>query len=70
MEANLKADFLRIVIKHHEEVTKLMDKQREYVVEIVKELLRVGEPVIPTTAQADESILNILEDEDEPVESS
>ena len=47
-----------------------MDKQPDYVVEIIKELLMVGEPVVPImTSEADESILNILEDEDEPLKS-
>ena len=59
VQANLKVDLQRISIKHHEEVMKLMAKQR---------LLTIGEPIGPTTTQVDESILNILEDEDEPVE--
>ena len=65
--ANLKADFQHITIKHHEEVMKLMDKQGEYVTKIIKELLAVGELIL--TSQANESILNILEDDEETAES-
>ena len=65
---NIKEDFQRIAIKNHEEVTKLIDKQRDYVPKIVKELLTVAKPVVPTTtSQVDESILNILMNDEESV---
>ena len=53
VQANLNADFQRIAIKHHEEVTKLLTKQRDYVDKITQEQLIVGEP-IPTTPNVEE----------------
>ena len=70
VQANLKADFQRIAFKHHEEVTKLKVQQRDYVEKIAQELLMVRKLIVPTITQADESILNILEDEDDPAKFS
>ena len=69
VQANLKTDFQRIAIKHHEEITKLLAKQRDYVDKIAQELLTVGEPSPAVPIQAEENILNILEDDEEPAES-
>ena len=67
VQANLKADFQRIAITHHEEIAKLLSKQWEYVEQIAKEALTVAEPVLPA---AEENILHILEDDEEdPAES-
>ena len=40
VQANLTADFQRIAFTHHEEITKLLTKQWEYVKQIVEERLR------------------------------
>ena len=64
VQANLKTDFQRITIKHHEEVTKFLAKERDYVDKIAQELVTIKEPT-----QAEENILNILEDDEEPTES-
>ena len=45
IQANLVADFQRIAIKHHEEDTKLVAKQRDYMDKVAQELLTVGEPM-------------------------
>ena len=71
-KANAKAvhvDSLQIALKHHEKITKLMEKKKEYIAEIAKELEIVGEPFVPTTisqAKGTDSILHILEDNEEP----
>ena len=67
VQANLKADFQRIAFTHHEEITKLLAKQREYVKQIAEEALTVAEPI---RLAAEDSILHILDDEEEnPAES-
>ena len=70
VQANLKMDFQRIAIKHHEEVTKLMAKQRDYLEQLTHELLMVGEPMPTVPTHGEENILNILEDDDDPAEPS
>ena len=62
VQANLKADFQRIAITHHEEIEKLLSKQREYVEQIAKEAFTVAEPVLSV---AEENILHTLEDDEE-----
>ena len=57
VHGNLKADFQRIAITHHEEIAKLLAKQREYVEQIATEALTVAEPVLPA---AEKNILHIL----------
>ena len=68
VHANLTADFQRIAFTHHEEITKLLIKQREYVAKIAEEALTVAEPLRPT---AEENILHIFDDEEaeDPAES-
>ena len=67
VQANLKADFQQIAITYHEEIAKLLSKQREYVEQIAKEALTVTDHVIPVV---EENILHILEDDEEdPAES-
>ena len=67
VQANLKVDFQRIAITHHEEIAKLLSRQREYVEQIAKEALTVAEPVL---LAAQENILHILvDDEENPAES-
>ena len=66
VQANLKVDFQWIAFTHHEEITKLLIKQREYVKKIAEEALTIAEPVRPA---AEDSILHILEDEENPAES-
>ena len=64
----VQADFQQIALKHHEEIMKLMEKKKEYIAEIAKELEIVGEPFVPTTisqAKGTDSILHILEDNEE-----
>ena len=58
------------MIKHHEEVTKLLAKLRDYMDKIALELLTVREPIPTTSTHREENILNILEDDDDPAESS
>ena len=67
VQANLKADFQRIAVTHHEEITKLLVKQRQYVKKIAEEALTVAEPVRPA---AEDSILHILEDDEENLAES
>ena len=69
VQENIKTDFQWIAIKHHEEVTKLLDKQQDYEEKIAQELLSVGEPLPITRTHAKENILNILDDDKEPTES-
>ena len=67
VQANLTADFQRIAFTHHEEITKLLSKQREYVKQIAEEALTVAEPLRPA---AEDNILHILdEDKEDPAES-
>ena len=68
VHANLTTDLQRIMIKHHEEITKLLTKQREYVKQIAEEALTVAEPLRPA---AEDNILHILDDDEEedPAES-
>ena len=70
VQANLKADFQQIAIKHHKEITKLLTKQREYVKKIEQEALTVAKPISTMTDHDDENILHILEDEEEDPEES
>ena len=63
-----------MALKHHEEIIKLMEKQKEYVAKIVTELHSVSEPLVTAsnTQEIDRtgSILYVLEDDDDkPVES-
>ena len=67
VQANLKADFQRIAITHHEEIAKLLTKQQEYVEKIAQEALMVSEPLPLISAPDEENILHILEDDDETV---
>ena len=63
----MKAVFLWTAFTHHEEIAKLLTKQRENVKKIVDEALSVAEPIRPA---AEDSILHILEDDEEnPAES-
>ena len=67
VQDNLKADFQRIPFTHHEEITKLLVKQRYNIKQIAEEALTVAEPIRPA---AEDSILHILEDDEEnPAES-
>ena len=49
---------------------KLLAKHWDYVDKFAPELLMVGELVVTAPTQADENIFNILEDDEEPTESS
>ena len=67
VEENLKANFQRIAITHHEEIKKLLSKQQEYVEQIAKEALTVADPL---SAAVEDNILHILDDDEEdPAES-
>ena len=66
VQANLTADFQRIAYAHIEAVNKLLIKQRDYVGKITEETLKVAEPLQPAT---EDSILHILDDDDEEVEN-
>ena len=69
MQGNLRADFQRIVLEHHQEATKLMEKQNQYIAEFEAELLTVAEPFVSSNigmaVEAKASILHVLESNDE-----
>ena len=65
VQANLTADFQRIAYAHIEEINTLLIKQRDYVDKITEETLKVAEPLQPA---GEDSILHILDDDEEEAE--
>jgi hypothetical protein len=64
VQKNLTTDFMRIALKHREEITKLLEHQEETVRAMHVEMKAVAEPVVPT---APESRAPEEEEEDDEV---